>query len=70
VIDKQNPAGHVIQAEIASAASLDVADANRDLWLNREVIIGFTICVTDKDVVIPNTSHRELQTVMETTWLP
>ena len=57
VIDEQNSARHVVQSQIASAAPRDVAPSNGDLRLNREIVIRDFVRMTDKDVVIPHTSH-------------
>ena len=67
MIDEQNSAGHIIQPEIASVASLHVADSNGNLGFNREIIIGDSICMTDKDVVIPHTPHCQPQFVVKAT---
>jgi hypothetical protein len=50
-------AGHVIQPVIAIVASLDFADSDGDLRLNRDLIIGNPIGMSNEDVVIPNTSY-------------
>ena len=57
VIDEQNSARHVVQSQIASVAPRDVADSNGEHRLNREIIIRDFVRMTDKDVVIPHTSH-------------
>src|SRR5213078_5015002 len=67
VIDEQNSARHVVQSQIASVAPLDVADSNGNLRLNREIIIRDLVRMTDKDVVIPHTSHCQPQFVVKNT---
>ena len=67
VIDEQNSARHVVQSQIASAAPRDVAPANADHRLNREIIIRNFVRMTDKDIVIPHTSHCQTQCVVKAT---
>ena len=58
VIDVQDNTRHVIQTDIVSPASFDVAEPNRNKRFNREIVIGYPIRITDKDVVVVNSPNR------------
>ena len=67
VIDEQNYARHVIQTDVISSAPFDVAESDGNRWFDGKIIIGDSIRMADKDVVIINPSDGEPQAVVKTT---
>ena len=65
VIDEQNNTRHVIQTNIVSPASLDVAEPNRNHRLNRKIIIGDSINMADKNIVVVNPPNGQPQIVVK-----
>ena len=65
VIDVQNYTRHVIQTDIVAPAPFDVAEPDRNRRLNREIVIGYPVRITDKDVVVVNPPNGQPQTVVK-----
>src|SRR5439155_5964180 len=59
VIDEQNYARHVIQTDVISSAPFDVAESDGNRWFDGKIIIGDSIRMADKDVVIINPSDGD-----------
>ena len=68
VIDEQNNTRHVIQTDIVSAAPFDIAESNRNHRLNRKIIIGDSINMADKNIVVVNPPNGQPQIVVKPSW--
>ena len=67
MVDKNEKARQIIQANIVPSAPFYVAEPKRNPRLDRKIIIGDAIRIAEKDIVVVNAPNRQPQTVVKTT---
>src|SRR5690348_5684985 len=70
VIRIENDTRHIVDPEVSLVASLHVAPSDRDPRLNCKIIVGYSIGVGEKNIVVPYSPHSQPERVVKPTWFP
>ena len=70
MVDKNEKARQIIQANIVPSAPFYVAEPKRNPRLDRKIIIGYPVRMTDIDIVVVNPPGRQPQNIVKTTRFP
>src|SRR6266568_1914582 len=65
VVGEEENTRNVIEPDIVLLTPYDVAEAKRDRWFDRDIIIRNSVCLADVDVVVINAANGQAQCILK-----